>query len=71
MQTEYQLNDDGIFVPPLPVRHASEAFDPAAFDLLYRMQKNHFWYVGRRNFIQHAVTRFVPRLRGLLERRCF
>ncbi len=65
MQTEYQLNDDGIFVPPLPVRHANEAFDPAAFDLLYRMQKNHFWYVGRRNFIQHAVTRFVPRLRAL------
>jgi 2-polyprenyl-3-methyl-5-hydroxy-6-metoxy-1,4-benzoquinol methylase len=69
VQTEtYHLNDDGIYVPPVPVKHHNEAFDPAAFELLYQMQKDHFWYVGRRNFIQRAVTRFVPRLRALRRR---
>jgi 2-polyprenyl-3-methyl-5-hydroxy-6-metoxy-1,4-benzoquinol methylase len=59
----YQPNDDGIFVPPIPVKHHGEAFDPAAFELLYRMEKDHFWYLARRKFIQYAVQRFVPALR--------
>jgi SAM-dependent methyltransferase len=51
----YQENSQGIWVPRIPVSHRDEEYDQAAFDVLLRMQCDHFWYLGRHRFLLRAV----------------
>jgi SAM-dependent methyltransferase len=58
------VNDDGfeeregILVPrDGPVRHQAEDYDPRHFELLLRMQRKHFWYLGRHRFVRAAVEK--------------
>jgi SAM-dependent methyltransferase len=53
----YRPNEAGIFVPREPVVHRDEEYDPAGFDLLRRMQEDHFWYRGRHRFLFAALER--------------
>jgi SAM-dependent methyltransferase len=53
----YRPNEAGILLPPQPVAHRDEEYDPAGFDLLRRMQERHFWYRGRHRFLFAALKR--------------
>jgi len=49
---------EGILVPrDGPVGHQTEDYDPRHFELLLRMQRKHFWYLGRHRFVRAAVDR--------------
>ena len=52
---------DGILVPPVPVAHREEEYDHRGFEMLSRMQRDHFWYAGRHRFLLHAVRRHLAR----------
>jgi 2-polyprenyl-3-methyl-5-hydroxy-6-metoxy-1,4-benzoquinol methylase len=54
---------DNVSSPP---KHRESEYDSAGFDVLLRMQRDHFWYRGRHRFIRHSVRRFVRRF-GLAE----
>jgi SAM-dependent methyltransferase len=51
---------DGVFRPLTSIQHRDEEYDSRAFELLRRMQKNHFWYRGRHRFLLHALRRHLP-----------
>ncbi|WP_205525364.1 class I SAM-dependent methyltransferase [Pyxidicoccus trucidator] len=53
---------DGIFVPDFPVAHREEEYHAAGFELLRNMQHQHFWYLGRRRFLLHALRRHLGTL---------
>lgn len=57
----YRANETGIFLPQEPVAHREEEYDPAAFDLLRRMQEDHFWYRGRHRFLLATLKRALAR----------
>jgi hypothetical protein len=57
--TDFRAND-AIHIPAKPVVHRDDEYDPAGFDVLRRMQEEHFWYRGRHRFLLHAVRRFAP-----------
>jgi 2-polyprenyl-3-methyl-5-hydroxy-6-metoxy-1,4-benzoquinol methylase len=51
----YRPAAGGILMPPAPVAHRDEEYDPEALRLLIEMQARHFWYRGRHRFLLHAV----------------
>jgi 2-polyprenyl-3-methyl-5-hydroxy-6-metoxy-1,4-benzoquinol methylase len=51
----------GIHRPPFAVIHREAEYDSHGFELLRRMQRNHFWYQGRHRFLWHAVQRHLTR----------
>jgi hypothetical protein len=53
---------DGILVRRGGVRHREEDYDPHGFQVLLKMQKEHFWYLGRHRFILRAVEKELARL---------
>jgi SAM-dependent methyltransferase len=55
IETAYRPSDEGILVPPFEVLHRDEEFDPSAFEVLARMQDDHFWYRGRHRYVLHAL----------------
>ena len=59
MDEPYQLDADGIFVPPSPVAHREEEYATAGFDVLRTMQSRHFWYLGRHRFLLHVLKRHL------------
>lgn len=63
MWDPYRLDEStGIRTPPNPVRHRDLEYDPRGHERLAAMQRDHFWYRGRRRFLLHAVRKWaVPR----------
>lgn len=61
--------DHGIQVPQQRPRHHDEDYDPAGFDVLLAMQRDHFWYRGRHRLLlkalQHEAGRQFARVRNL------
>jgi SAM-dependent methyltransferase len=54
---------DAVFFPrDGVVKHQSEDYDPRSFELLRRMQREHFWYRGRHRFVRAAVVRCLEDL---------
>lgn len=54
---------EGVFVPLAgPVQHQSEDYDPWGFEVLLRMQREHFWYRGRHRFVLASVVRHLEAL---------
>jgi SAM-dependent methyltransferase len=51
--------DGEVYVPPRPVAHRDAEYDSQGFDLLRRMQQQHFWYRGRHRFLLHGVRRYL------------
>ena len=51
----YVRGADGVLVPTTPVAHRDEEYDQAAFDILVKMQRRHFWYRGRHRFLLQGV----------------
>jgi len=50
---------EGIYYAPFAVEHREDEYDSRDFDLLAKMQHNHFWYRGRHRFLLHAVHRSI------------
>jgi SAM-dependent methyltransferase len=46
---------DGIHVRRTGVSHRNEEYDEHGFDMLFRMQRDHFWYRGRHRFLLAAL----------------
>jgi SAM-dependent methyltransferase len=59
----YAQGPDGVYRPSVPVVHRDDEYDPAAFDLLLRMQQRHFWYLGRHRFLLAATRNAITRSR--------
>lgn len=57
----YTRDESGIWLPPVPVSHREDEYDPAGFGTLLRMQERHFWYRGRHRFLVRALTDSVRR----------
>jgi SAM-dependent methyltransferase len=60
----YHLDARGLFVPPGPVIHREDEYNPEGFATLKVMQERHFWYRGRHRFLLYALTasckRYLP-----------
>ena len=50
---------DGIFLPPVPVKHREDEYGSAGFQNLRDMQATHFWYRGRHRFLAYALKRYL------------
>ncbi len=61
----YRQNSQGIFQPQEAVVHRDDEYDPAGFDVLWDMQRSHFWYHGRHRFLHHEVRRRLGGRAGL------
>jgi SAM-dependent methyltransferase len=59
MSLSYFLDAKGIFRPSVPVFHRDEEYDQSGFEMLFQMQKKHFWYRGRHRFLLDAVDRYT------------
>jgi SAM-dependent methyltransferase len=57
----YELRD-GVFRPVAEVQHRDEEYDSCGFELLRRMQTDHFWYRGRHRFLLCGLHRQLCRL---------
>jgi len=53
--------EHGILVPQRRPRHRGEEYDEAGFDLLVRMQREHFWYRGRHRLLLNVLKREIFR----------
>ena len=62
MSDPYELGEDGVYRPPVPVTHRDEEYPSAGFESLLAMQERHFWYRGRHRFILHFTRRIAPAL---------
>jgi SAM-dependent methyltransferase len=57
----YKKNKDLIYVTDTSVNHRDAEYDTAGFEVLSNMQENHFWYIGRHNFLYRAVQGYLPK----------
>ena len=57
----YLFGSDGIYRPSFQLQHRDDEYDAAGFDVLLRMQSEHFWYRGRHRFLLAEVRRQVDR----------
>ena len=63
MDHYYTLSEpDGIWRPTVPVTHRDEEYSSSGFEVLRRMQEDHFWYRGRHRFLLAALDRHTSRL---------
>lgn len=60
----YRKDEDGIYKPLKGVLHREEEYHEVAFEVLARMQKEHFWYQGRHAFLLAALRRLLAGLSG-------
>ena len=53
--------EQGVYVPAQRPQHRDDEYDPAGFDQLLAMQRDHFWYRGRHrlllNLLRHEIRR--------------
>lgn len=62
MENYYALTEtDGIWRPTVPVSHRDAEYSSSGFEVLLRMQKDHFWYRGRHRFLLAALDRHTSR----------
>jgi len=51
----YKLDKNGIYVSEVGVEHRNEEYSESSFDILVRMQSDHFWYKGRHKFLLRSL----------------
>ncbi len=61
----YTLDAEGILVPNSDVLHRDDEYDSELFPLMMRMQREHFWYLGRYRFLSGLLNRLVEGRTGL------
>jgi 2-polyprenyl-3-methyl-5-hydroxy-6-metoxy-1,4-benzoquinol methylase len=63
-QESFFQDEQGIFVPHNSISHRDNEYDQTAFDIILKMQREHFWYRGRHRFLLNAVNKNLPRRTG-------
>jgi 2-polyprenyl-3-methyl-5-hydroxy-6-metoxy-1,4-benzoquinol methylase len=53
---ELFTRQNGVIVRRTGVSHRTEEYDEDGFDILLRMQREHFWYYGRHRFVLAALN---------------
>jgi 2-polyprenyl-3-methyl-5-hydroxy-6-metoxy-1,4-benzoquinol methylase len=56
--------EHGIFIPHGQIHHREDEYDETGFDVLIRMQREHFWYRGRHKLLLNSLTREISRRHG-------
>ena len=59
MSSSYIQDKTGIYRPKIKVSHRDQEYDQDGFNILFHMQKNHFWYRGRHRFLLSALNRYM------------
>ncbi len=57
----YSLDETGIMRPESGITHRDEEYAESGFEILKRMQSNHFWYIGRHRFLLASVRHHLDR----------
>ncbi|HYF64181.1 MAG TPA: class I SAM-dependent methyltransferase [Herpetosiphonaceae bacterium] len=60
----FSLDSNGILIPHNHSAHREDEYDEAGFDLLIKMQREHFWYRGRHALITKVFNAERSRLFG-------
>jgi 2-polyprenyl-3-methyl-5-hydroxy-6-metoxy-1,4-benzoquinol methylase len=53
------IEEKGIFIPSRRPLHRNEEYDEKAFDILLRMQREHFWYRGRHKLLLNVLKKEI------------
>ncbi len=61
------IQEQGIFVPRHRPHHRHDDYDETGFDVLIRMQREHFWYRGRHNLLLNVLKKEILRHYGKAE----
>ncbi|KJS19009.1 MAG: methyltransferase [Hoeflea sp. BRH_c9] len=61
----YSKDETGIFKPAAPIVHRDDEYAESGFEILKRMQADHFWYIGRHRFLLRSVQQHIDRNPGL------
>lgn len=61
---EYFFEKEGIFFSRRGVVHRDEEFDQRGFEILLKMQREHFWYAGRHKFILQELLKVSAKQGG-------
>lgn len=57
---EQFVQERGIFVSRQRPHHRNETYDEKGFDMLIRMQREHFWYRGRHKLLLTILNKEIP-----------
>lgn len=60
--------EQGVYVPMQPPLNRDDDYDPAGFDNLLAMQRDHFWYRGRHRLLLEVLRRELGRQGGAPQR---
>jgi len=65
MSHEAQFSQEqGIFVPRRRPRHRNDEYDEHGFEVLIRMQRDHFWYRGRHKLLLNVLKKEISQCVG-------
>lgn len=53
--------DQGVYVPQRRPQHRDDEYDETGFEVLIRMQREHFWYRGRHRLLLNVLKKELPR----------
>lgn len=53
------IEEEGIFVSRRRPHHRSDSYDEVGFDVLIRMQREHFWYRGRHRLLMNVLKKEI------------
>ena len=58
------IEEQGIFVPRVRPNHRNDEYDEMGFEVIIRMQREHFWYRGRHKLLLNAFEKEISQHRG-------
>lgn len=65
MNDEVQfIQEQGIFVPRKRPEHRNDEYDEMGFEVLIKMQREHFWYRGRHKLLLNILKKEISRQYG-------
>jgi 2-polyprenyl-3-methyl-5-hydroxy-6-metoxy-1,4-benzoquinol methylase len=62
--------EQGIFVPRRRPQHQEDEYDEQAFEVLFRMQREHFWYRGRHKLLLTVLKKEISQRLGGAKNLC-
>lgn len=58
------IEEQGIFIPRIRPSHRSDEYDEMGFEVLIRMQREHFWYRGRHKLLLNVLKKEISQRFG-------
>ena len=55
------IEEQGIYVPRRRPHHRNDEYDEIGFEMLIRMQREHFWYRGRHKLLLNVLKKEMSR----------